>query len=125
MNFPKELKYAKSHEWVRVEGDIATIGISDYAQGELGDIVFVELPETGESVSKGEAVGTIEAVKTVSDLNAPLSGKVTEVNVVLEDEPTLVNSDCYNSGWILRIKIDNKTELDDLLDAETYQEHIS
>ncbi|MDZ7796572.1 MAG: glycine cleavage system protein GcvH [Candidatus Marinimicrobia bacterium] len=125
MNFPKELKYAKSHEWVRVEGDVATIGISDYAQGELGDIVFVELPETGESVAKGEALGSIEAVKTVSDLNAPLSGEVTEVNVVLEDEPTLINSDCYKSGWILRIKIDNRSELDDLLDAEAYQEHIS
>jgi len=125
MDIPKELKYAESHEWVRAEDGVATIGISDYAQGELGDIVFVELPEKGEEVAKGEAMGTIEAVKTVSDLNAPVSGEIVEVNAVLEDEPTLVNTDPYNSGWILRIKIADNAELDDLLDAEAYEEHIA
>jgi glycine cleavage system H protein len=125
MDIPKELKYAETHEWVRLEDGVATIGISDYAQGELGDIVFVELPEKGGKVAKGEAMGTIEAVKTVSDLNAPVSGEIVEVNEVLEDEPTLVNTDPYNSGWILRIKVADNAELDDLLDAEAYKEHIA
>ncbi|MDZ7822392.1 MAG: glycine cleavage system protein GcvH [Candidatus Marinimicrobia bacterium] len=125
MDIPKTLKYTESHEWVRLEDGIATVGITDYAQGELGDIVFVELPEDGESVKKGEAVGSIEAVKTVSDLNAPVSGEIVEVNVILEDEPTLVNTDCYHSGWILRIKVSNASELDSLLDADAYQDHVA
>ncbi len=125
MDIPKTLKYTESHEWVRLEDGIATVGITDYAQSELGDIVFVELPEDGESVKKGEAVGSIEAVKTVSDLNAPVSGEIVEVNVILEDEPTLVNTDCYNSGWILRIKVSDASELDALLDAGAYQDHVA
>lgn len=124
MSIPKELKYSESHEWVKVEGDIATIGISDHAQSELGDIVFVELPEVGDSVDKDDACGTIEAVKTVSDINAPLSGDIVAVNSELDDEPTLVNTDCYTNGWILKIKFDKASELDDLMDADAYEEFI-
>ncbi len=121
MNIPKELKYSESHEWVKIEGDIVTIGVSDYAQSELGDIVFVELPEVGDEVAKGESCGTIEAVKTVSDLNSPISGEIVEVNETLEDEPTLVNTDCYEAGWLIKVKIEDATELDALMDAETYE----
>jgi glycine cleavage system H protein len=125
MSLPKELKYAASHEWVKLEGDIATVGISDHAQSELGDIVFVELPEVGDDVSKGDGCGTIEAVKTVSDINAPLSGEVVEVNETLEDESTLVNSDCYKAGWIMKIKVSDVTELDSLMDADAYEKSIA
>jgi glycine cleavage system H protein len=121
MNIPKDLKYCKSHEWARVEGDTVTIGITDYAQSELGDIVFVELPETGDDVTQESACGTIEAVKTVSDLNAPVSGEVIAVNEKLEDEPTLMNTDCYGEGWVLKIKMSDSAELDALMDAEAYQ----
>lgn len=124
MNYPKELKYAESHEWIKVEGNIATIGISDYAQSELGDIVFVELPEVGDAVSKGESCGTIEAVKTVSDINSPVSGEVVEINEALEDEPTLVNTDCYGEGWIIKVKVEDDSELDELLDADAYEEFV-
>lgn len=122
MKIPKDLKYAQSHEWVRLDGDTATIGISDYAQGELGDIVFVELPEVGSEVQRGEACGTIEAVKTVSDFNAPVSGEVIEVNEAVEEEPTLVNTDCYGEGWIMKIRISDSAELDELMDAAAYSE---
>ena len=124
MNIPKELKYAESHEWVRLEGDVAIIGISDYAQSELGDIVFVELPETGDTVAKDEASGTIEAVKTVSDFNSPVSGEIIEVNEALEDEPTLVNTDCYEAGWIINVKVKDASELEGLMDAEAYEEFV-
>ncbi|MCD6337702.1 MAG: glycine cleavage system protein GcvH [Candidatus Marinimicrobia bacterium] len=124
MNIPKELKFAESHEWVRLEGDIAIIGISDYAQSELGDIVFVELPETGDVAAKDEACGTIEAVKTVSDFNSPVSGEIIEVNEALEDEPTFVNTDCYKAGWIIKVKVDNASELDELMDAEAYEKFV-
>ncbi|MDD3716811.1 MAG: glycine cleavage system protein GcvH [Candidatus Marinimicrobia bacterium] len=122
MKIPKDLKYAQSHEWVKVDGDIATVGISDFAQGELGDIVFVDLPEVGSSTVQGEACGTIEAVKTVSDMNAPVSGEVIEVNEGIEEEPTLVNSDCYGRGWIMKIRISDKSELDELMDADAYRD---
>ena len=124
MNIPKELKYAESHEWVRLEGDVAIIGISDYAQSELGDIVFVELPETGNTAAKDEASGTIEAVKTVSDFNSPVSGEIIEVNEALEDEPTLVNTDCYIAGWIIKVKVKDASELEGLMDAEAYEEFV-
>ncbi|MBW6458176.1 MAG: glycine cleavage system protein GcvH [FCB group bacterium] len=120
MNIPKDLKYCKSHEWARVEGDTLTVGITDYAQSELGDIVFVELPEPGDTVKQESACGTIEAVKTVSDLNAPVSGEVIAVNEKLENEPTLMNTDCYGDGWVLKIKMDDSAELDALMDAEAY-----
>ena len=122
MNIPKELKYTETHEWVKVDGDIATIGISDFAQSELGDIVFVEMPEVGDDVEKDESCGTIEAVKTVSDLNSPVSGEIVEINGALEDEPTLVNNDCYEGGWIIKVKMSDASELDDLMDAEAYEE---
>ena len=122
MNIPKELKYSESHEWIKIEGDVVTIGVSDYAQSELGDIVFVELPEVGDEVAKGESCGTIEAVKTVSDLNSPVSGEIIEVNEALEDEPTLVNTDCYEAGWLIKVKINDATELDALMNAEAYEE---
>jgi glycine cleavage system H protein len=122
MNIPKELKYSESHEWVKVDGDVAIIGISDHAQSELGDIVFVELPEVGDKAVKDEACGTIEAVKTVSDLNTPVSGEILEVNEALEDEPTLINTDCYEAGWIIKVKLEDASELDDLMNAEAYEE---
>ena len=121
MNIPKELKYSKDHEWVHIDGDIVTVGVTDYAQSELGDIVFVELPETGDSATQNEECGTIEAVKTVSDINAPVSGEIIEINEALEDEPTLVNTDCYGEGWIIKIKMKDSAELDSLMDADAYQ----
>jgi glycine cleavage system H protein len=124
MNIPKELKYAESHEWVKVDDDVAIIGVSDYAQSELGDIVFVEMPEVGDDAAKDESCGTIEAVKTVSDINAPVSGEIVEINEALEDEPTLVNNDCYGDGWIIKIKMSDASELDDLMDADAYEEFV-
>lgn len=124
MSFPKELKYTEEHEWVAVDGDIATIGITDYAQGELGDLVFVELPEVGADISQGNAFGTVEAVKAVSDLFAPLTGEVTEINEELADNPEIVNKDPYGDGWMIKVKMSDTTELDKLLDAEAYQETI-
>jgi glycine cleavage system H protein len=124
MSFPKELKYTEEHEWVAFDGDIATIGITDYAQGELGDLVFVELPDVGSDVSQGNAFGTVEAVKAVSDLFAPLSGKVTEVNEELADNPEIVNKDPYEKGWMIKIEMSDPSELDNLLDADAYQDTI-
>lgn len=120
MNIPSELKYTKDHEWVKIEGDIATIGITDFAQGELGDIVFVEIETEGESLGEHEVFGTVEAVKTVSDLFMPLSGTVTEFNKNLERNPELVNSDPYGDGWMIKLQISNNAEVANLLDAEAY-----
>lgn len=125
MNVPEELLYTEDHEWVRVEDDIAVIGITDYAQGELGDIVFIEMPEVGEETTQSEPCASIEAVKAVSDLYAPVSGEVTEINEDLEDNPQQVNADPYSDGWILKIKIANTSELDDLMSAEEYRNMIS
>jgi glycine cleavage system H protein len=120
MNIPENLKYSKEHEWVRVEGDEAVIGITDYAQGELGDIVYVEIETVGEDVAKDEVFGTVEAVKTVSDLYMPVSGEILELNEKLEDQPESVNEDPYGEGWMIRIKLTDASELDDLLDSEGY-----
>ena len=117
----KNLKYTKDHEWVRVEGDIAYVGITDFAQGELGDIVYVEIETLNEQIEMGDVFGTVEAVKTVSDLFMPISGEVIELNEKLESEPELVNSDPYGDGWMVKIKIDNISQLDDLLDLDGYE----
>ena len=124
MKIPKDLKYTNDHEWVKIEGDIATIGITDFAQGELGDIVYVEVETVDETLEREEVFGTVEAVKTVSDLFAPLSGEVIEFNQSLEDEPEKVNSDPYGEGWMIRIKLNNPAEVDDLLSAEEYSEVV-
>jgi glycine cleavage system H protein len=121
MNFPENLKYTKDHEWVRVEGDVAYVGITEFAQGELGDIVYVEIETEGETIAKEEIFGTVEAVKTVSDLFMPISGKVLEVNSGLEGAPESVNSDPYGNGWMIKLSVDNKAELDELLDATAYK----
>ncbi|MDX9925273.1 MAG: glycine cleavage system protein GcvH [Ignavibacteriaceae bacterium] len=122
MNVPAELKYTNDHEWVKVDGDSAYIGITDYAQGELGDIVFVDIvPDLSEIVS-GESFGTIEAVKTVSEMFAPVSGTVIEINPKLNDEPQLVNSDPYGEGWIIKVVLTEPSQLDDLLDSKSYKE---
>ena len=121
MNIPADLKYTQDHEWVRVEGDVATVGVTDFAQGELGDVVFVEIETEGEELDKGETFGTVEAVKTVSDLFMPVGGEVTEVNEGLADEPELVNKDAYGEGWMIKIKVADAAELDDLMSAEDYQ----
>lgn len=124
MNFPENLKYSKDHEWVRVEGNEAYIGISDFAQSELGEIVFVDIDTEGETVDKGEIFGSIEAVKTVSDLIMPITGEVLEVNPKLEDEPELVNNDPYGNGWIVKVTLDDESELDDLLSSKDYKSEI-
>ncbi len=121
MNIPGNLKYTKDHEWVTVSGNIATVGITDFAQGELGDIVFVEIETEGEDLEKEEVFGTIEAVKTVSDLFMPVSGKVLEVNPELEITPELVNKDPYAGGWMIKIEMSNPAELEELLDAKQYE----
>lgn len=120
MNIPNELKYTKDHEWVRIEGDVATVGITDFAQGELGDIVFVEVETEGEDLEKEETFGSVEAVKTVSDLFMPISGEVIEFNEAVESSPELVNDDPYGEGWMIKVKISDASELDELLDAEAY-----
>ncbi len=125
MNIPSELKFTKDHEWVKIEGNIATIGITDYAQGELGDIVFVDVDSVGDSLQSGEVFGSVEAVKTVSDLYLPVSGKVLELNDELDAEPELVNSDPYGKGWIIKLEIDANAALDDLLSAQEYEALIS
>ena len=122
MDIPEDLQYTEEHEWVLVEDDIAIIGISDYAQGELGDVVFVELPQVGDLIQQMEPFGTIEAVKTVADLFAPISGEVVEINTLLEDGPHLINEDPYGEGWMVKIKLSEQSELDDLLDAGAYKE---
>ena len=125
MKFPKNLKYSKDHEWVRVEGENALVGITAFAQGELGDIVFVDVDTEGEALDKDEVFGTIEAVKTVSDLFMPVSGEVLEVNAKLEDEPELINTDSYGDGWVVKISLADANELDNLLDSASYQEMLN
>lgn len=125
MNIPAELKYTKDHEWIRVEGDVATVGVTDFAQGELGDIVYVEIETVGETLDKEEVFGTIEAVKTVSDLFMPVSGEILEFNEELEGNPEAVNNDPYGQGWMIKIKISDASELDDLLSADAYSELVS
>ncbi|MBC7425480.1 MAG: glycine cleavage system protein GcvH [Bacteroidia bacterium] len=124
MNFPENLKYTKDHEWVLIEGDTATVGITDFAQGELGDIVFVEIETTGQNLSKEATFGTVEAVKTVSDLFMPISGEILEVNKALDSQPELVNSDPYNGGWMVKIKVGNAAELSELLSVADYKDLI-
>ena len=124
MDTPEELKYSKDHEWIRVEGDIGTIGITDYAQGELGDVVYVEMPETGSSISKGESFGTIEAVKAVSELYSPVSGEVVEINDKLEGEPALVNQSPFGDGWMVKLKLTKPDELSDLMEPAAYKEMV-
>lgn len=124
MNFPENLKYSKDHEWVRVEGDEVYIGISEFAQSELGEIVFVDIDSEGDTVEKGEVFGSIEAVKTVSDLIMPVTGEVLEVNPKLDDEPELVNNDPYGEGWIIKATLDNAADLDDLLSNGEYKAEI-
>ncbi len=125
MNIPKNLKYTDNHEWVRIEGEEAFVGITDFAQGELGDIVFVEVETVGEEIEKGEAFGTIEAVKTVSDMYMPVSGEVLEFNTKLEDTPELINSDPYGEGWIIKISLKDSSEADDLLSHTDYEAKIN
>ncbi len=124
MSVPSNLKYTKDHEWVLIEGDIATIGITDFAQGELGDIVYVEVETVDETLDREEVFGTVEAVKTVSDLFLPLSGEIIEFNESLESEPEKVNSDPYGDGWMIKLKISNTEEIEDLLDDAAYKEII-
>lgn len=121
MNIPAELKYTKDHEWIRIEGDIATVGITDFAQGELGDIVYVEIETVGETVAREDVFGTVEAVKTVSDLFMPLTGEVLELNAKLEGEPESVNKDPYGEGWMVKIKISDMSEVEGLLSADAYK----
>ncbi len=117
-------KFSKDHEWVNLEGDIASIGVSDYAQKEMGDVVYIELPETGSTFSKGDACSNIESVKAVNDIFSPVSGEVVEINTDLEDAPENVNKDPYDSGWIFKIKISNPDELNELLDSAQYEEYL-
>lgn len=124
MNIPSELKYTKDHEWIKVEEDIVTVGVTDFAQKELGDIVYVEVETLDETLEADEIFGTVEAVKTVSDLFLPVSGEIIEFNEMLEDEPEKVNSDPYGEGWMIKIKMSDTSQLEDLLDADTYKELI-
>jgi len=124
MNIPAELKYTKDHEWIRVEGDTVTIGITDFAQGELGDIVFVEIETEGDTLSKHDVFGTVEAVKTVSDLFMPVSGEISEFNSSLETNPEQVNSDPYGGGWMIKVTLSDPSDLDDLMSAEDYQQLV-
>ncbi len=123
-NIPENLHYTKEHEWIRVEGDIAYVGITDYAQEELGEIVFVDVQTVGETIAQGEVFGSVEAVKTVSDLNMPVTGEVLELNEDLDVQPELVNNDPYGKGWMIKVKPENLAELDNLLDAEGYKKLI-
>ena len=124
MNFPENLRYTSEHEWIRVEGNEAYVGITDYAQSELGEIVFVDVDTIGEQIAPGEVFGSVEAVKTVSDLNMPVSGEVLEFNEALNDQPELVNNDPYGEGWMIKISVNDPAELDSLMDAAAYQASI-
>ena len=124
MNFPDQLKYSNDHEWIRIDGEEAFIGITDYAQSELGEIVFVDVDAEGESLSTGEVFGSVEAVKTVSDLMMPVDGEILEVNAALEDQPELVNSDPYVEGWIVKIKVGDIAQVNDLMNAAQYTEFV-
>jgi len=125
MNLPADFKYTNDHEWLSVEGDVATIGITEFAQGELGDIVYVEIETEGETLAKEEVFGTVEAVKTVSDLFMPVSGEIIAFNTALEEKPETVNEDAFGEGWMIKVKMSDLSELDDLLDASAYEELIS
>ena len=124
MNTPNDIKYTKEHEWVSLDGETATIGITDYAQSQLGDIVFVEFPDINSEINQNETFGVIEAVKTVADLFAPVSGEIIEVNSLLEDSPNFINSDPYGSGWIIKVKINDSNEYNGLMSSDVYEEHI-
>ena len=128
MNFPEDLKYSKEHEWVKIDGDVITIGITDFAQSELGDLVYIEVDTVGETIEKGEVFGTAEAVKTTSDLFMPVGGEILEFNSELDenegDNPSLINESPYDGGWIVKIKMSNPSELDELMDAAAYQELV-
>mgnify|MGYP000727484888 FL=1 len=121
MNIPDNLKYTKEHEWVRLDGDVAVVGITDFAQGELGDIVFVEVETVDETLDADEVFGTVEAVKTVSDLFLPVAGEIVEFNEAVEDDPALVNNDPYGEGWLIKVKVSNPADVDGLLDGEAYK----
>ena len=125
MNFPDTVRYTSEHEWIRVEGDEAFVGITDYAQSELGEIVFVDVPTVGEHVAQGEVFGSVEAVKTVSDLNMPAGGEVLELNAELENHPELVNNDPYGAGWMIRVRLSDPSELDSLMDAAAYEASLN
>ena len=125
MEFPEELKYTEDHEWVMVEGDLVVVGITDFAQDSLGDVVFVELPEVGAEVTAGKAFGVVESVKAVSDIYAPVSGTVEEVNEELPDAPEVINTSPYGDGWLIKIRMSDPGELDELMDAPAYQDHIA
>jgi glycine cleavage system H protein len=125
MSYPTELKYTKEHEWIKIDGDIATVGITNFAQGELGDIVFVEIETLGKTLKAQEVFGTVEAVKTVSDLFMPLSGEILEINDQLNQKPELVNTDCYGEGWMVKIKITNPAEVDALLNSDAYGQLVN
>ena len=125
MNFPAELRYTKDHEWVKMEGNIATVGITDFAQRELGDIVFVDIDSVGKEMQAEEVFGTVEAVKTVSDLFLPLAGKILEVNPILNNKPELVNTDPYNDGWMVKIEVTNPSDIEELMTAEDYSQTVA
>jgi len=124
LNFPSDVKYTDDHEWAKVEGDLIRVGISDYAQDQLGEIVFVEMPETGDTFGRGDEFGSVESVKAVSELFLPVSGEIVEVNSALEDAPELVNTDCYNTGWLVRIKPADLSEMDGLKDRAAYMDML-
>jgi len=124
MNFPSELKYTKDHEWIRLEGNVATIGITEFAQGELGDIVYVDISSVGNHLGAEEVFGTVEAVKTVSDLFLPVAGTITSVNPALEKNPELVNNDPYNAGWMVKVEVDNPADVENLMTAEAYSQMV-
>ncbi len=124
MNFPAELRYTSEHEWVKIDGDIAIVGITDFAQSELGDIVYVEIETEGETLAEGEIFGSVEAVKTVSDLFLPVAGEILEVNAALADDPELVNTDPYGEGWMIKMKVATLADIEGLMDADTYKTHV-
>jgi glycine cleavage system H protein len=124
MDFPEELRYTKQHEWIRHEGGTATVGVTDYAQEKLGDVVFVEMPETGMSIQKGDAFGVVESVKAASDVYCPVGGEVIEINHALEEHPEYVNQSPYGDGWIIRVKVTDSSAMNDLMDAEQYQAFV-
>ncbi len=124
MNFPEELKYTEEHEWVLVEDDVVTIGITDFAQDQLGDVVFVELPEVGDTVEVGNTFGVVESVKAVSDVYSPVSGEVVEINEELPDAPEVLNTSPYDDGWMIKVKVEDTSSLDDLMDVAAYQEFV-
>ncbi|MFY7888753.1 MAG: glycine cleavage system protein GcvH [Spirosomataceae bacterium] len=124
MNFPAELRYTSEHEWVKIDGDIAIVGITDFAQSELGDIVYVEIETEGETLAEGEIFGSVEAVKTVSDLFLPVAGEILEVNAALADAPELVNNDPYGEGWMIKMKVASLTDIEGLMDVDTYKTHV-